>query len=131
VAVLDEGGYGVLDALRATELCAAAFTELGFDLARVGELSVVLVGPHEIQELNRRYRSVDAPTDILSFELDGPYGEVVGEVVISPQSTHPEMGVDELVIHGALHLGGMDHGDDFEASEMSRVQARIVERLGA
>jgi probable rRNA maturation factor len=97
----------------------------------VGELSVVLVTPAAIQELNRQYRNIDAPTDVLSFELDGPYGEVVGEVVISPQSIHPEMGVDELVVHGALHLGGMDHDDDFEASEMSGAQARIMERLGA
>lgn len=131
MAVLDEGGFGVLDALRATELCAAALSELGFELARVGELSVALVGPEEMQDLNRRYRDVDAPTDVLSFRLDGPYGEVVGEVVISPESTHPEMGVEELVIHGALHLGGMDHGDDFEASEMARVQRRVMERLGA
>jgi probable rRNA maturation factor len=119
-----------LDALRATELCAAAFLELDFELDRLGELSIALVAPDEIESLNRRHRGIDAPTDVLSFELDGPYGEMVGEVVISPPCAHPEMGVDELVVHGALHLAGMDHGDEFEASEMSGVQRRIMERLG-
>lgn len=130
MAVLDEGGYGILDALRATELCATAFSELGFDLARMGELSVALIGSDEMRQLNQRHRGIDAPTDVLSFELDGPYGEVVGEVVISPSNAHPGMGIDELVVHGALHLGGMDHGEDFGASEMASVQARIMERLG-
>lgn len=127
--MLDEGGYGVLDALRATELCAAVFSELDYDLDRLGELSVALVDPDVIESLNRRHRGIDAPTDVLSFELDGPYGEVVGEVVISPPCAHPEMGVDELVVHGTLHLAGMDHGEDFEASEMSGIQRRIMESL--
>lgn len=131
MAVLDEGGYGVLDALRATELCAAAFDELGFDVERLGELSVALIQPEQIAALNLRHRGIDAPTDVLSFELDGPYGEMVGEVVISPPCAHPEMGIDELVVHGALHLAGMDHGDDFDASEMSRVQRRVMEGLDA
>lgn len=119
-----------MDALRATELCAAVFSELEYDLDHLGELSVALVDPDEIETLNRRHRGIDAPTDVLSFELDGPYGEVVGEVVISPPCAHPGMGVDELVVHGTLHLAGMDHGEDFEASEMSGIQRRIMESLG-
>jgi len=39
------------------------------------------------------------------------------------------MGIDELVVHGELHLGGMDHGEDFEASEMARVQKAVMEEL--
>ncbi len=37
-----------------------------------------------------------------------------------------EMGIEELVVHGALHLSGMDHGEDFEGSEMARVQEAIM-----
>ncbi|MBA2535588.1 MAG: rRNA maturation RNAse YbeY, partial [Rubrobacter sp.] len=62
-------------------------------------------------------------------EIDGPYGEMVGEVVICPSCASPEMGVDELVVHGALHLGGMDHGEDFESSEMAKVQRAVMEEL--
>lgn len=129
VALLDEANHGGLDAARATELCAAAFAARGFDVERMGEVSVALVEPETIHELNQRFRDVDRPTDVLSFEVDGPSGEMVGEVVIAPDCAHPEMGVEELVVHGALHLSGMDHGEEFEESEMSRVQAAVMESL--
>lgn len=65
---------------------------------------------------------------MLSFEVDGPYGEMVGEVVICPACA--DMPVEELVVHGALHLAGMDHGEDFGASEMAGVQRTVMERTG-
>jgi probable rRNA maturation factor len=92
----------------------------------VGEVSVVLVGPETIKELNSEFRQKDAETDVLSFEVDGPYGEMVGEVVICPACA--DMPVEELVVHGALHLAGMDHGEDFEASEMAGTQRAVMER---
>src|ERR687895_1777562 len=100
-SVLDEAGYGRLDAERATELCAAAFSSRGFDVERMGEVSVALVEPHVIRYLNLKFRGKNEPTDVLSFEVDGPYGEMVGEVVICSDCTSPETGVEELVAHGA------------------------------
>ena len=129
VAVLDEVGHVGLDAGRAARIFAASFANLGLDLERIGEVSVALVDPETIRDLNLRFRDKDEPTDVLSFEVDGPYGEMVGEVVICPRCARPEMGVDELVVHGALHLGGMDHGEDFGASEMARVQRAVMEEL--
>ena len=104
VAVLDEAGYGGLDPALATRLCAAAFSHRRFDVERLG----------------------DESTDVLSFEIDGPYGEMVGEVVICPACASPEMGVEELVVHGALHLSGMDHGQDFEGSEMALAEGAVM-----
>jgi probable rRNA maturation factor len=124
VAVLDEAGYGRLDTELATRLCAAAFSYRGLDVERMGEVSVALVAPGVIRELNSRIRDIDEPTDVLSFVMDGPYGEMVGEVVICPASA--EMGVEELLVHGALHLSGMDHGEDFEGSEMARAQEAVM-----
>jgi probable rRNA maturation factor len=124
VAVLDEAGYGGLDPTLATRLFRAAFSHRGFDPERLGEASVALVEPGVIRDLNLRFRSRDEPTDVLSFEVDGPYGEMVGEVVICPACA--EMGVEELVVHGALHLSGMDHGEDFEESEMARAQEAVM-----
>jgi len=129
VAVVDEVGHAGLDQQRAARLFAASFSTLGLDLERIGEVSVALVGQQTIRDLNLKFRNRDEPTDVLSFEVDGPYGEMVGEVVICPLCAGPEMGVDELVVHGALHLGGMDHGDDFEASEMAKVQRDVMEEL--
>ncbi|CAA9453786.1 MAG: Metal-dependent hydrolase YbeY, involved in rRNA and/or ribosome maturation and assembly [uncultured Rubrobacteraceae bacterium] len=129
VDVLDEVGYARLDTERAARLFAASFSNLGLDLERIGEVSVALVDQETIHDLNLRFRDRDGPTDVLSFEVDGPYGEMVGEVVICPLCADPEMGVDELVVHGALHLGGMEHGEDFGASEMARVQQAVMEEL--
>ena len=126
VALLDEAGYGRLGAERATELCAAAFSSRGLDVERIGEVSVVLVEPDAIRGLNLRFRGKNEPTDVLTFELDGPYGEMVGEVVICPACASPQMDVEELLAHGALHLSGMDHGEDFEGSEMARTQEAIM-----
>jgi probable rRNA maturation factor len=126
VAVVDEVGYGTLGEEIATRLFAASFSKLGFDLGSIGEVSVALVDVGTIRDLNLEFRSKDEPTDVLSFEVDGPYGEMVGEVVICP-SLAEQMGVEELVVHGALHLGGMDHSEDFEASEMAGVQKDVME----
>jgi probable rRNA maturation factor len=124
VAVLDEAGYGALDPELATRLAATAFSCRGFDVERLGEVSVALVDPGVIRDLNLRFRGKDEPTDVLSFEVDGPYGEMVGEVVICPACA--EMRVEELIVHGALHLSGMDHGEDFEGSEMARAQEAVI-----
>ncbi len=124
VAVIDEAGYGRLDTERATELCAAAFSKRGLDVERMGEVSVALVDPAAIRDLNLEFRGKNEPTDVLSFEVDGPYGEMVGEVVICPACA--QMSVEELVVHGALHLSGMDHGDDFEGSEMALAQEAVM-----
>jgi probable rRNA maturation factor len=129
VAVLDEVGHAGLDTERAGRLFAAALCTLGLDLERIGELSVALVDPETIRDLNLKFRDRDEPTDVLSFEVDGPYGEMVGEVVICPECADHGMGVDELVVHGALHLGGMEHGEDFRASEMARLQRAVMEEL--
>ena len=124
VAVLDEADYGRLDAARATQLCATVFSLRGLDTGRMGEVSVALVKPDVIRDLNLEFRGKDEPTDVLSFLLDGPLGEMVGEVVICP--TCAELGIDELVVHGALHLSGMDHPKTFEGSEMARVQQAVM-----
>jgi probable rRNA maturation factor len=129
VAVLDEVGHAGLDTERATRLFATTFSTLGLDPEQIGEVSVALVDPETMRDLNLRFRDRDEPTDVLSFEVDGPYGEMVGEVVICPLCADSEMGVDELLVHGALHLGGMDHGDDFGTSEMARIQRDVMEEL--
>jgi probable rRNA maturation factor len=131
VAVLNEAKYEKLTAERATQLCAAAFSARGYNLERIGEVSVALVTLPVIHELNLKYRGVDCPTDVLSFEIDGPYGEMVGEVVLAPEYVRFERaGVEELIVHGALHLVGMDHGEDFAESEMAAVQEAVLREVG-
>lgn len=127
VEVVDEAGYGALTPERATHLCAAALSAQGYDPSESGELSVAFVDASEMQRLNLDFRKKDETTDVLSFTVDGPGGEMVGEIVIyAGYVESDEVAVEELVVHGALHLAGMDHGEEFEASEMYRVQEKVL-----
>lgn len=131
VAVLDEVNHEKLTPERATELCTAAFSARGFDVERMGEVSVALMALSVINNLNLKYRKIDLPTDVLSFGIDGPYGEMVGEIVVAPEYVRfDRAGVEELVVHGALHLAGMDHGDEFEGTEMAAVQEAVLRSAG-
>ncbi len=131
VAVLDEIDYGQLSSERVTELCAAAFSTRNFDVNRVGEISVALVDLSVVRELNLKFRNIDSPTDVLSFEIDGLYGEMAGEIVAAPEYVGFERArVEELVVHGALHLAGMEHGEDFAESEMAVVQEVVLRDVG-
>lgn len=131
IAVLDEIAYGQLSSERATELCAAAFSACNLDVNRAGEVSVALVNLSVVRELNLKFRRIDSPTDVLSFEIDGLYGEMAGEIVVAPKYVGCEQAkVEELVVHGALHLAGMEHGEDFAGSEMAVVQEAVLRDVG-
>jgi probable rRNA maturation factor len=107
------------------------------------ELSIVLTDDARLQELNREYLSIDAPTDVLSFpasETDPDTGaRYIGDILISmPRAQsqagaagHPvESEVQLLVVHGVLHLLGHDHGEPEEKARMWKAQAEILESLG-
>jgi probable rRNA maturation factor len=91
-------------------------------------LAVAFVGPAEITALNAEHRGIDQPTDVLSFPVDetGPVAgpRELGDVVICPEHTED---LTEAVVHGVLHLCGMDHETD--AGEMLRLQDEIMGTL--
>ncbi len=89
--------------------------------------------PSGIARLNAEHRGKPVPTDVLSFPIDGaaPLAggtRELGDVVICPEHAAD---VAEAVVHGVLHLVGMDHETD--AGEMEAVQAELLrwERLPA
>jgi probable rRNA maturation factor len=90
-----------------------------------GHLALALVDEERITELNREHRSLESPTDVLSFPVDedGPASgpRELGDVVICPEHTED---LSEAVVHGTLHLVGMDHETDH--GEMLALQAEIV-----
>jgi probable rRNA maturation factor len=107
------------------------------------ELSIVLTDDARLQELNREYLGIDAPTDVLSFpasETDPDTGaRYIGDILISiPRARlqadaagHAvESEVQLLVVHGVLHLLGHDHGEPEEKARMWKAQAEILESLG-
>jgi probable rRNA maturation factor len=118
--------------------------EAALDAVGRGESSVAVafVRDRAMRDLNRRYRGKDRATDVLSFPADDgappspPSGEYLGDIVISTDTAlrqateagHPvEREVDELLIHGVLHLCGYDHETD--AGEMNRLEVRLRRRL--
>jgi probable rRNA maturation factor len=107
------------------------------------ELSIVLTDEARLQQLNRDYLGIDAPTDVLSFpasETDPETGaRYIGDILISiPRAEtqaltagHPlEWEVQLLVVHGVLHLLGHDHADGKEKTRMWKAQAEILDSLG-
>jgi probable rRNA maturation factor len=108
-----------------------------------GDISVVLTDDAQLQQLNREYLGIDAPTDVLSFpasETDPESGGAyLGDILISvPRAEqqaeaagHPlSSEVQLLVVHGVLHLLGYDHATAEEKSRMWAAQAAILESIG-
>jgi probable rRNA maturation factor len=100
------------------------------------EVSVTLVHDPQIQELNREYRGIDAPTDVLSFEMGG---ELLGDVIISLDTAtrqarryehSSEREIAFLTVHGLLHLLGYNHERKSDEREMLAKQEEVLDGLG-
>jgi probable rRNA maturation factor len=104
------------------ELCVLALSSAGIE---EGHVAVAFVDDERIRDLNLEYRGLDAPTDVLSFGVDedgAPAGpRELGDIVICPAETED---LREAVVHGALHLTGMDHETD--DGEMLALQAELM-----
>jgi probable rRNA maturation factor len=109
-------------ALEVRELCVLALASAGID---AGHMAVEFVDAERIHELNRNFRKIDEPTDVLSFGVDedgdsaGP--RELGDIVICPPHTED---LREAIVHGTLHLTGMDHETD--EGEMLALQAELM-----
>ena len=91
-----------------------------------GHLAVQFVTAEQIAALNSKHRGKAGPTDVLSFPIDGADPltagpRELGDVVICPAHT---LDLREAVVHGVLHLVGMDHESD--AGEMLALQAELL-----
>jgi len=90
-----------------------------------GHVAVAFVDAETIASLNAEHRGKSEPTDVLSFPVDeaGPSAgpRELGDVVICPAHTED---LREAVVHGALHLAGMDHETD--DGEMLALQAELL-----
>ena len=109
------------------------------------ELGVIFVDDAAIQELNRRYRAKDEPTDVLSFPMqeeepqeNGTRVLLLGDVVISLETavrwakTGQDLAVEvvRLVVHGVLHLLGYDHETEEDAALMQAREKEMLRLLG-
>lgn len=104
------------------ELCALALASAGIT---DGHAAVEFVSEGRIRELNLQFRGVDEPTDVLAFGVDeddpGAEPRELGDIIVCPEHT---IDVREAILHGALHLTGMDHETD--NGEMLALQSELA-----
>lgn len=128
---------------RAIDTAAASVTD---DIADA-ELAVMLTDDAGIRTLNRNWRNIDKPTNVLSFPALRPEGArqpddpppMLGDIAIAYETTRREADdeskpfdhhLSHLAVHGFLHLIGYDHETDAEAEEMENLERRILALLG-
>ena len=111
------------------------------------EISVLFCNDEYIRELNKNYRNIDSSTDVLSFENDEEYEDeegkwkCVGDIVVSLDmlkvnaeyfDTDVNTELKRLLLHGLLHLNGMDHGEEHiqadkePEGEMLKIQEKML-----
>lgn len=122
-------------------LAALVRAALAAEGRRAGELGIVLTGDAPVRELNRRWRGLNRATDVLSFGYDAEPGRFVsGDLVVSLDRVFEQARrfrvsrgreLARLVIHGALHLAGLDHQGAADRRRMREQEARVLERGAA
>lgn len=130
---------GSIDPVRVENFISEVLNELNL---KNWDISLLFCDDAFIQNLNKQYRDIDAPTDVLSFEQGDEYfddaGEtrfMAGDIVISLDSLRfnaEEFNVEineelkRLIVHGILHLNGMDHSDNSPEQEMLKFQEELL-----
>ena len=107
------------------------------------ELTIVVTGNAQLRALNRAFRQLDEPTDVLSFSADerSSHGAIyLGDVIISYMKARQQAEaaghavvaeLQLLTVHGVLHLLGHDHYTETERAVMWKAQAAILKQIGA
>lgn len=106
------------------------------------ELSIVLTDDAEQRELNRQWRGIDKPTNVLSFAQIEPFAAVtglLGDIILARETLEREAAelqkpftehFTHLVVHGFLHILGFDHATEADALVMEGLETQILESLG-
>lgn len=114
----------------AAPLRALVLAALALEGRRAGEVTVALTDDAALRALNRDWRGLDRATDVLSFGYDEGEGPVDGDVVVSLERVREQARrfrtgagreLARVVVHGALHLAGLDHD---QAAARRRMRAR-------
>ncbi len=136
----------LVDLVQPTKLEMAAQTALRQQAVEEDQdLTIAIEDDTRLQELNKEFLGIDAPTDVLSFpsggdEVDPETGKAyLGDIILSypraleQANTAGHTVEDEmqlLVVHGVLHLLGFDHAEPEEKEEMWSAQNEILHSLG-
>lgn len=131
----DLAGIAETAVLRALELSGAK-------VAGAAEVSILLTDDAHQRDLNRAWRGIDRPTNVLSFpqlEPFAPLAGLVGDITLARETLGREASEQgkafsdhfvHLVVHGFLHLLGYDHMNETEALQMEGLETQILDTLG-
>lgn len=122
---------------RAEATVAAAISAAAAHSTRGGEVSILLSDDSAVRDINRQFRGLDKPTNVLSFPAaDTPATQgTLGDIVIAYETLRRECEAEDrkflhhlahLTVHGFLHLIGYDHETDAQADEMEALETRIM-----
>ena len=124
---------------RAEETVRAAIAAAASACKATGEVSVLLTDDASIRALNRDWRKIDKPTNVLSFPAaEQADGKLLGDIVIGYETLAREAADEQrdvlhhlahLTVHGFLHLIGYDHQTDAQADEMEGLESRIMRSM--
>ena len=115
------------------------------------EITIILTNPKNIQEINKQYRNIDKPTDVLSFPMFEKYEieekikqknfeheDILGDIIISVEKVEEqakeyghsfERELSYMIVHGFYHLLGYDHIEENDKKEMREKEEKILEIL--
>jgi len=117
---------------------AATLRHVRIDRNPAAELSLLLCDDARIRDLNREWRTIDKPTNVLAFPAVDSQTETFGDIVLAFETIASEAQRDHksfedhlrhLIVHGLLHLLGHDHGTAGEADEMEALERRVLRDL--
>lgn len=104
-----------------------------------GEVSVLLTDDAAMRVLNREWREIDRPTNVLSFPAAKTSQPLIGDIAIGYETVRSESAAEHtpflhhlahLAVHGFLHLLGYDHENDSQAEAMEGLERDILARIG-
>jgi probable rRNA maturation factor len=118
----------------------AAIAAAALRVPAAGEVSVLLTDDAAVRVLNRNWRGIDKPTNVLSFphQSDKVPFALLGDIAISYETVAREASAEgkpflhhlaHLAVHGFLHLMGYDHATDSQAEAMEGLERDILARL--
>ncbi len=137
--IVDAHLKGFCDSDRVTRIKEAVWLAAEHRGFTIGEMGVRVTSDAVIREINSRHLQHDYDTDVISFGYDAVPPRIEGEIVVSIDTARRiamEVGwPDEFelllyVVHGTLHITGMDDLDDESRKEMRQSESAVMQRLG-
>lgn len=138
------------DLLKKITFSAFASVELVTDENRLDHINLIFCNDTDIHKINKEYRKMDKPTNVLSFPAYDPielmiqaYGfgdeQYFGDIFIAydyclneAKQTHKkfEYHIAHMIVHGILHIFGHDHIEDQDAEKMEKLEAKLLQAVG-